>query len=154
MCAYLHMHIYIVSDRSFSNNFSIISPPGLASSFPHHWNFSKGASFSNNFGSKKHPKSSLQFEIFQFARLISEKIEIRDRFTCTQCSGAFFRWVVSYRLGLLEKLLEKLALFEKFQSCRTLQWCLENWWSPELLHRPTDPQPGHKSCNRAKIWRD
>ena len=22
-----------------------------------------------------------------------------------------------------------------------------------MLHRPTDPQPGHKSCNRAKIWR-
>jgi len=28
----------------------------------------------------------------------------------------FFRWVETYRCGLLEKLLEKLALFEKFRS--------------------------------------
>jgi len=34
----------------------------------------------------------------------------------SQCSGAFFGWVVTYRCGLLEKLLEKLALFEKFWS--------------------------------------
>jgi len=43
-------------------------------------------------------------------------MEIRDRFTCTQCSGAFSGWVVAYRCGLLKKLLEKLALFEKFWS--------------------------------------
>jgi len=30
--------------------------------------------------------------------------------------GGFFRWVVTYRCGLLEKLSEKLALFEKFWS--------------------------------------
>jgi len=45
-----------------------------------------------------------------------QKMEIKDRFTCTQCSGAFFRWFVTYRCGQLEKLLEKLAPFEKFQS--------------------------------------
>ena len=43
-------------------------------------------------------------------------MEIKDRFTCTQCSGAFFGWVVTYRCGLLQKLLEKLAPFEKSRS--------------------------------------
>ena len=43
-------------------------------------------------------------------------MEIRDRFTCTQCSGAFFGWVKTYRCCLLEKLLEKLAPFKKFRS--------------------------------------
>ena len=31
---------------------------------------------------------------------------------------------------------------------------LENCGSPELLHRPTDSQPGAKFCLLAKIWRD
>ena len=45
--------------------FSIIAPPGLASSFPPYWNFSKRASFSNNFSSRPqrrwvstHPKKA------------------------------------------------------------------------------------------------
>jgi len=32
------------------------------------------------------------------------------------CSGAFSGWVATYRCDLLEKILEKLALFEKFRS--------------------------------------
>jgi len=50
------------SRQTFSNNFSIIPPPGLASSFLHDWNFSKGASFPDTFGSKKNAKSSLQIQ--------------------------------------------------------------------------------------------
>ena len=53
---------------------------------------------------------------FPVRALDFQKMEIRDRFTCTQCTGAFFGWVVNYRCGLLEKILGKLALFEKFRS--------------------------------------
>jgi len=53
--------------------------------------------------------------------------------TCTQCSGAFLGWVVTYHCGLLEKLLEKLAPFEKFQSggkeeARPGGGIMENCW--------------------------
>jgi len=54
---------------------------------------------------------------FPVCALDFQKMEIRDRFDCTQCSGSFFGWVVTYCCGLLEKLLEKIALLEKFWSC-------------------------------------
>jgi len=47
-----------------------------------------------------------------------QKMEIRDRFTCTQCSGAFFGWVVTYRCGLLDELLEKPFLRNSGQTER------------------------------------
>jgi len=47
---------------TFSNFFPITPPSGLSSSFLNDWNFSKGASFSNNFGNEDHAKSRLQIQ--------------------------------------------------------------------------------------------
>jgi len=74
-----------------SQRFFIISPPGLASSFPTDQNFSKGASFSNNFCSKELGRIELADSGLNFpSNLVISKIRKSRIALLDKMLGEFF----------------------------------------------------------------